>query len=74
MSNSWKMWQEDIQCDPTCRYYCRGLTDPCTYIGCGIRPCKTPPRNTYYQDAFSQIIISENPQTMEVNDNDIYRK
>lgn len=78
MSNSWKMQQEDIQCDPACRYYCRGLTDPCTYIGWGgVKPCKLPPNTIYSQETFSRIcdtLKDKNIQKTEVNDNGIYRK
>lgn len=76
MSNSWKMWQEDIQCNPTCRYYCRDLTYPCTYIGWGCaRPCETTANTPCSGEQFARMFNNNlGTQKTEVNENDIYRR
>lgn len=65
-------------CSPYCRYYVRGLTNPCTYIGwSGIRPCETTANTPCSNESFSRMIDtlkSENSQKTEVNINDIYRE
>ena len=76
MSNSWKMWQENIQCNPTCRYYCRDLTYPCTYIGWSdIRPCEKTSNVPCSGERLERMFNNNlGTQKTEVNENDIYRR
>lgn len=63
-------------CSPYCRYYVRGLTDPCTYMGwSGIRPCETTSNTPCSGDQLA-LMFNNNlgTQKTEINDNDIYRE